>query len=133
MALGDNATVSTTLKIPLNAYSSRPMALDYNFLDEKVYWTDVGLDTISRAFLNGSSQETIVSTRLPYANGLAVDPYGQNVYWTDRYEDVIEVASLNGQYRRVLIRDDLQYPTDIVLDVTRGYGYAKDITDIIST
>ena len=90
-------------------------------MDGKVYWTDVGKDTISRAFLGGSSQETIVSTRLSYPSGLAVDPFGQNVYWTERYEDVIEVASLNGQYRRTLIKDDLQYPSDIILDVTRGY------------
>lgn len=92
-------------------------------MDGKVYWTDIGKDTISRAFLNGSSQEIIVSTRLSYPHGLAVDPFGQNVYWTERYEDVIEVASLNGLYRRALIKDDLQYPSDIVLDVTRGYQY----------
>lgn len=92
-------------------------------MDGKVYWTDVGKDAISRAFLNGTSQEIIVSTRLSYPHGLAVDPFGQNVYWTERYEDVIEVASLNGLYRRTLIKDDLQYPSDIVLDVTRGYEY----------
>lgn len=120
MALHDNATVAATLKIPLANYISSPIALDYNFLDEKVYWADLGLETISRAFLNGSSQETIVSSRLSYPYGLAVDPFGQNVYWTERYANVIEVASLNGRYRRVLIRDDLKYPRDIVLDVTRG-------------
>ena len=121
LTLGDNATVASSLKIPLTGYNIRPQALDYNFMDGKVYWTDVGKDTISRAFLDGSSQQTIVSTRLSYPHGLAVDPFGQNVYWTERYEDVIEVASLNGLYRRTLIKDDLQYPSDIVLDVTRGY------------
>lgn len=81
----------------------------------------MGLATISRAFLNGSAHETLVSTRLRNPYGLALDPFGQNIYWTDYYENVIEVASLNGLYRRVLIRDDLQDPKDIVLDVTRGY------------
>ena len=90
-------------------------------MDEKVYWTDVSLNTISRAFLNGSSQETIVSTGLQNPFGLAVDPFGQNIYWTDSVEEVIEVASMNGLYRRVLFKDNLQDPRDIILDVTRGY------------
>lgn len=113
---------SSSLRIPLTEPTSSPVALDYNFKDEKVYWTDVGNDTISRAFLNGSSQETIVSTRLRNPYGLAVDSFGQNIYWTESYEEVIEVASLNGLYRRVLIKDDLQDPRDIALDVTRGYA-----------
>ena len=110
------------MRIPLTEPASSPVALDYNFRDEKVYWTDVAKDTISRAFLNGSSQETIISNRLYNPYGLAVDPFGQNIYWTDSAENVIEVASLNGLHRRVLIRQDLQDPRDIGLDVTRGYA-----------
>ncbi|XP_078360690.1 low-density lipoprotein receptor-related protein 4-like [Oculina patagonica] len=123
VALHDNATVGATLKIPITKNISSAVALDYNFLDEKVYWADERLKRISRAFLNGTSQETIVQSRLSYLSGLAVDCFGENVYWTERYEDVIEVASLDGMYRRVLIRDELQNPRDIVLDVTRGFMY----------
>ena len=79
------------------------------------------LDTISRAFLNGSSQETIISSRVRHPVGLAVDPFGQNMYWTDSTEKTIEVASLNGLYRRILFSSNLQVPSDIALDVTRGY------------
>ena len=80
------------------------------------------LDKISRAFLNGSSQETIISSRVRNPFGLAVDPFGQNMYWTDSTEKTIEVASLNGLYRRILFNgSDLQDPRDIALDVTRGY------------
>ena len=113
---------NTSLRIPLKTSPSTPVGLDYNFRDGKVYWTDLTLDTISRAFLNGSSQETIVSSRIESPYGLAVDPFGQNVYWADYTEDTIEVASLNGLYRHVLIKNDLQSPRDIALDVTRGYG-----------
>ncbi|XP_078347608.1 low-density lipoprotein receptor-related protein 4-like [Oculina patagonica] len=121
---------TTSFRIPLTKENiSSPTALDYNFIDEKVYWTDVGLDTISRAFLNGSSQETIISTRLQNPYGLAVDSSGQNIYWTDSYENVIEVASLKGLYRRVLVKDDLQDPKDIILDVTRGFMYWTDWTN----
>ena len=120
LALHHNS--SNSLRVPLTEPTSSPVALDYNFKDEKVYWTDVAKDTISRAFLNGSSQETIVLTKLSNPYGLAVDSFGQNIYWTDGTEKVIEVASLNGLHRRILIRDDLQDPRDITLDVTRGYA-----------
>ncbi|KAJ7360377.1 Low-density lipoprotein receptor- protein 6 [Desmophyllum pertusum] len=106
LALHYNSTSS--LRIPLKTSSSTVIALDYNPKDNRVYWTDVSNGTISRAFLNGSSQETIVSTQLRKPYGLAVDPFGQNIYWTDSVEDVIEVASLNGAYRAVLIGNDLQ-------------------------
>ena len=80
------------------------------------------LDTISRAFLNGSSQETIISSRVRNPYGLAVAPFGHNMYWTDSTEKTIEVASLNGLYRRILFSGDFwQRPMDIALDVTRGY------------
>ena len=114
-----NAT--TSRRIPLKVPASKPMALDFDFLEEKVYWTDITLGTISRAYLNGSSQETVVRGGLNNPYGLAVDPFGRNIYWTDSKEQVIEIASTDGLYRRVLIKDNLQNPRDIILDVTRGY------------
>ena len=120
LELHHNSSIS--LRIPVTDSTSSPIALDYSFKDEKVYWTDVTNNIISRAFLNGSSQETIVSTRLSNPYGLAVDSFGQNIYWTDGTENVIEVASLKGLHRRVLIKDDLQDPRDLALDVTRGYA-----------
>ena len=71
---------STTFRIPLKTPPLTPVALDYNFQDEKVYWTDVSLNTISRSFLNGSAQEIVVSSRIENPYGLAVDPFGQNIY-----------------------------------------------------
>ena len=114
-----NAT--TSRRIPLKVPASKPIALDFDFLEEKVYWTDITLGTISRAYLNGSSQETLVRGGLNNSYGLAVDPFGRNIYWTDSTKQVIEIASTDGLYRRVLIKDKLQNPRDIILDVTRGY------------
>ncbi|CAH3029645.1 unnamed protein product, partial [Porites evermanni] len=117
---------STTYRIPLKTPPLTPVALDYNFQDKKVYWTDVSLNTISRSFLNGSAQEIVVSSRIENPYGLAVDPFGQNIYWTDSAEVTIEAATLNGLYRRIIINKDLQSPTDIALDVTRGFMYWTD-------
>ena len=118
-----NAT--TSRRIPLKVPASKPIALDFDFLEEKVYWTDIALGTISRAYLNGSSQETVVRGGLNNLYGLAVDPFGRNIYWTDSTNKVIEIASTDGLYRRVLFKDNLQNPRDIILDVTRGYTSAS--------
>lgn len=112
---------NTSFRMPLKTPPSTPVAVDFNFQDGRVYWTDVSHNTISRSLLNGSSQEIVVSSRIKSPHGLAVDPFGQNIYWTDSTEVTIEIATLNGLYRRVLINKDLQIPVDIALDVTRGY------------
>ena len=40
----------------------RPVAIDFDPVEEKVYWSDVVAQTISRAFINGSNQEVIASS-----------------------------------------------------------------------
>ena len=46
----------TALKFPS---LDRPIALEYDFLDERVYWSDFNENLIKRMFLNGSKVETI--------------------------------------------------------------------------
>ena len=46
-------------QIPLENIS-HPVAVDYDPVEGKVYWTDVVEKTINRAFVNGTKQEVIV-------------------------------------------------------------------------
>ena len=46
-------------QIPLENIS-RPVAVDYDPIEGKVYWTDVVHKTINRAYVNGTGQEIIV-------------------------------------------------------------------------
>jgi len=48
-------------------------ALDFSVHDMQIYWTDVTLKSISRAFLNGSSIEHLIVVDLYFPDGLAVD------------------------------------------------------------
>ena len=48
------------VEIPLQNVD-RPVAVDFDPVEQKVYWTDVSRDTISRASLDGSNQQLIVS------------------------------------------------------------------------
>lgn len=76
--------------------------------------------TISRAFLNGSSVEHVVQFGLDYPEGMAVDWLGKNLYWADTGTNRIEVARLDGQFRQVLVWKDLDNPRSLALDPTRG-------------
>lgn len=99
----------------------RPVALDYDPEEDRVYWTDVTRLTISRCFRNGSSFEDIFHKNIKTPDGLAVDPVGRNLYWTDTGTNKLEVSKLNGSYRTVLIASGLDQPRDIILDVNEGF------------
>jgi len=98
----------------------RPVALDLDIAENRIYWTDTYLDTISRVFINGSSPEVIVSGGVDSSYGLAVDPLGRNIYWTDTYADKIEVSRMDGTMRKTLMHQDLDNPSDIILDLRKG-------------
>jgi len=100
---------------------NRPVALAYDDVEHRVYWTDVFRRTISRSFLNGSSQEVIINTKLKSPNGLAVDIVGRNLYWTDESSNKLEVSKLDGSFRTALVTSDLSRPRDIILDVNKGF------------
>lgn len=104
--------------LPLSALSS-PVALAYDVVEDRVYWTDVSRRTISRSFLNGSSQEVIVDIKLQSPNGLAVDVIGRNLYWTDESTNKLEVSKLDGSYRTALMTG-LYRPRDIIVDANKG-------------
>lgn len=96
---------------------SRPLAVDYDLVEDKIYWTDVTLKLVARAFPNGSSVEIIAHINVDTPDGLAVDFVGRNLYWTDAGTSKIEVASLDGSVRMGLITSSIDKPRAIVLDI----------------
>ena len=95
----------------------RPFALDYDQVEDRLYWTSYG--KISRAFLNGSSQETIIDENVYTTYGLAVDSVGRNLYWTSAGKSMLEVSKLDGSRRMSLMTHNIDQPMDIILDVYR--------------
>ena len=75
-------TPNSNILIPLKGVVEAS-ALDYHRTDGRIYWSDIELKTISRAFLNGSSLEVVVEFGLDFPKGLAVDWLAGNLYWTD--------------------------------------------------
>lgn len=102
------------------------VTLDYDVVDKKMYWMDDDLHVIKRSRLDGSMQETIVSTQVDHPDGIAIDWIARNLYWTDAGTDRIEVARLNGDSRKILLSVDLDQPRAIALHPEAGIMFWTD-------
>ncbi|XP_015596782.1 low-density lipoprotein receptor-related protein 6 [Cephus cinctus] len=102
------------------------IAIDFDPVDEMLYWTDEDAFAIRRAYLDGSGQEDVVTTEVENPDGIAVDWIARNLYWTDTGTDRIEVARLNGTSRKVLINEDLVEPRAIALAPELGWMFWTD-------
>ena len=98
----------------------RPIALDFDPVEDRVYWTDVAQGRIISAFFNATSPEILFRCNVKVPDGLAIDKVGRNIYWTDTGTNRIEVSRLDGAMRKLLIRDGLDEPRAIVLDERNG-------------
>lgn len=95
-------------------------ALDFDINDNRIYWTDVKVKAITRAFMNGSRVEKIVEFGLDSPEGMAVDWVAHNLYWADTGSKKIEVARLDGSFRKVLFWERVEEPRSLALDPREG-------------
>lgn len=95
-------------------------ALDIDFRESRIYWTDIKLKAITRAFINGSEIERVVDLGLESPEGLALDWIAHNLYWSDTNTRRIEMIRLEGGVRRVLVWQNLIEPKCLALDPERG-------------
>uniref|UniRef100_A0AAQ4RSN1 EGF-like domain-containing protein n=1 Tax=Gasterosteus aculeatus aculeatus TaxID=481459 RepID=A0AAQ4RSN1_GASAC len=102
------------------------ISLDYDSVDAKLYYTDVTLDVIRRANLDGSGMETVISQGLKTTDGLAIDWVSRNMYWTDTGRNTIEVARLDGTSRKVLVNNSLDEPRAIAVFPSKGFLFWTD-------
>ena len=100
--------------------NQRPIALDFDPIEERVYWSDTAQGLILSAFINATSLKTLFRCNVQNPDGLAIDHVGRNIYWTDTGTNRIEVARLDGTSRKLLIKDGLDEPRAIVLDERNG-------------
>ncbi|KAI4806135.1 hypothetical protein KUCAC02_010715 [Chaenocephalus aceratus] len=85
------------------------VGVDFHAGNDTVYWTDMGLNRISRA------------KRISRVEGIAVDWIAGNLYWTDHGFNLIEISRLNGAYRSVVISEGLDQPRAIAVHPQKGY------------
>ncbi|ROT66465.1 Low-density lipoprotein receptor-related protein 4, partial [Penaeus vannamei] len=91
------------------------ISLDFHYYRDLIFWSDVSLDVIMRAFLNGTEVTGIVRWGLRKPGGVAVDWINDHVYWMDGITKRIEVAELDGSNRHPIVWSGLQKPRALVL------------------
>jgi hypothetical protein len=62
----------------------------------KIYWCDVNNFKISRANLDGSSPQDIVTVGLQFPSAIALDTVHDKIYWGDETAEEISRANLDG-------------------------------------
>lgn len=124
-------------------YTSFPMqlgkvkyaiAIDYDPVDDMIYWSDGDSRTIMRARQEAGggsgegsgSQVEVIVTNIANADGLAIDWLARNLYWTNTGMDRIEVSRLDGSSRRVIVNDNLLEPRAIALAPQLGWMFWSD-------
>ena len=102
------------------------ISIDYDPVDDFIYWSDEEQHTIKRSRQDGTSIGDVVNTEIKQPDGIAVDWIARNLYWADSGSDRIEVCRLNGLYRRVLIHENLEEPRDVAVAPTLGWMFWSD-------
>ncbi|KAK3103210.1 hypothetical protein FSP39_017453, partial [Pinctada imbricata] len=105
------------------------LAIDFDINDDRIYWTDGELKSISRAFLNGSSIDPLIQYGLKFPEGMAVDWVAKNLYWVDTGTKRIEVSRLDGSSRRVIVWKDLHHPRALAVHPPNGHIFWTDLHD----
>ncbi|XP_072019390.1 uncharacterized protein [Amphiura filiformis] len=116
--------ILTFQTIPLQQLGA-PVAVDFDPVYQKIYYTDVLTKTIQRSNLDGSLQEVILSLGSESTpDGLAVDDVHRLLYWTDATLHRIEKSNLDGSERSVIMTSPK--PRAIVVDKTNNRLFWTD-------
>ena len=87
---------------------------------QRIYWSDVAVDGIHRADLDGSNIEPIVTGS---TWGLALDLVEGKMYWSDIATSSIRRANLDGSDAEHVLADEYGAPGQIALDLLHGKVY----------
>ena len=98
----------------------RPIALDFDPVEDRVYWSDTAQGHIVSAFFNVTGVKILFRCNVLNPDGLVISHVARNIYWTDAGTNRIEVGRLDGTSRKLLIKDGLDEPRAIILDERHG-------------
>ncbi|KAM5312338.1 low-density lipoprotein receptor-related protein 2-like [Glossophaga mutica] len=101
-------------------------SIDYDLLDQKVFWTDLGAESIQWLSMDTKRKGTVVKGIK--SDCIAVDWIGRNLYWTDATAGQILAIQLTAVWRgkpeyTVVLDDGLNQPRSLALDPLNGLMY----------
>lgn len=106
--------------------TSMLVALDYNPVDQRVYWSDVEANKINRMSVSGvGGVDTLIWEGVGVVDGLTIDKEDDYIYWTDVTNQNIQRANSDGRNRRTIL-SGLDKPRAIILYKPRRLMYWTD-------
>ncbi|KAJ8982651.1 hypothetical protein NQ317_019052 [Molorchus minor] len=89
------------------------VALDYHYQNKFIFWSDVSMNIIRRAYINGTEIKDIIKSGLESPGGIAVDWIHNLIFWTDSGTRRIEVATIDGEHRAIIAAIEVDKPRAI--------------------
>ena len=99
-----------------------------------VLFTDWDKDSKKVGMINmdGKNLTSLVSERLGWPNGLAVDEELDRVFWSDARQDLLESIKLDGSDRRTVLAGIVKHPFSLAVFEDRLYWSDWENKDIVS-
>ncbi|TMS17199.1 Pro-epidermal growth factor [Larimichthys crocea] len=91
------------------------IALDYDPVQNNVYFASTSQKTIERVDLNTGSRDILVSDGLDSPEGLAIDWVHRRMYWTDKSQSTVYCSTLAGLNRETIVSKGLEKPRGIAV------------------
>ncbi|UMM10088.1 hypothetical protein L5515_000020 [Caenorhabditis briggsae] len=103
------------------------IALAWDSLTDRIYWSDIREKKILSANRNGTNATVFISDGLDITEGIALDWVGRNLYWVDSSLNTIEVANLEDpKQRTLLVHQNISQPRGIAVDPRKGVMFWTD-------
>ncbi|XP_053072345.1 low-density lipoprotein receptor-related protein 2-like isoform X3 [Acinonyx jubatus] len=105
-------------------------SIDYDLVGQKVFWTDVGTESIKWISMDTKKKGTVVKGIR--SDCLVVDWIGRNLYWVDGTAGQILAIRLTAVWRgksehTIVLDDDVTQPQSLALDPLNGLMYWSEI------
>nr|XP_012637337.1 low-density lipoprotein receptor-related protein 2 [Microcebus murinus] len=114
--VADNITNQVHNIYPLVRDGSHIIAVDFDSVSGRIFWSDATQGKTWSAFRNGTDRRVVFDSSVVLTETLAVDWVGRNLYWTDYALETIEVSKIDGSHRTVLISKNVSNPRGLALD-----------------
>ncbi|XP_029958792.1 pro-epidermal growth factor [Salarias fasciatus] len=91
------------------------LALDYDPIQNNVYFASSSQKVIERVGLSGGSRRVVVSEGLGSPEGLAIDWIHHKMYWTDKSLSTVDCSDLVRYHKETIVSKGLEEPRGIAV------------------